>query len=734
MDAVVRAGFWRRLAAYLIDSIILNAVVLLFVLFTGLLGYFIGAVAAILYVTVFWAALGATPGKLALGIRIVVPGREERSGIGAGRAIARLFGYVLSAFPLGLGFLWAAWDTDKQAWHDKLTGTMVLVDQKRVKEAAVLSSSGIPMLSQAERGEDARAWPLLLLPLVCLLAFIWIPMFQLIRLSFSETRIFGTDTVFVGFKNYARLFGDPIFWKSLGNSFFLTLTGSSGLWVTLVGLGIAFLLSRAKLGAEIGVRRALSLLIICGSSLVMAEIFRGWFLSPRGFIPQLLGNSGIQVRADDPRYMFRALDIVMTVETAAIAIPLGVALFAALFRGSTGGQAISEPGHAAAKILIGAAAILVTIAAFSLSGFTTVWALTGGGPASMTMVLPVAAYQSAYMRMQFGSGAAYGVLLMIPLFCWGILIWVMAKFSGAAIYLHDGGPTNARPDQPQIGPRVLAWIGIVIFCLFLLFMCITPLLFTIFNSFKATSQLMESPFTLWPKMFMPDNYSRVLGDLGFLSALFRPLLYIIPSLVLQLGVSLLGGYALGRFRFVGREVVFLLVCATMFIGPSEVSLSLFLTSVNIHINNTYVPLIFAWAGCPLGIFMFTLFFNGRRIDAARLALAADDPARRSIRDKLVPDAICMAVFTAIVLLIRMMNDTIVPLIFINRASLFPLGVRIAQLANSMSTNLGIQNAAFTLGLIPPLILAVSFLLLQKRFFTRMQIFMPGLGGTSKKEQ
>jgi uncharacterized RDD family membrane protein YckC len=43
-----------------------------------------------------------------------------------GQFVGRYFGYILSALPLFLGFLWAAWDPKKQTWHDKLAGTYVV--------------------------------------------------------------------------------------------------------------------------------------------------------------------------------------------------------------------------------------------------------------------------------------------------------------------------------------------------------------------------------------------------------------------------------------------------------------------------------------------------------------------------------------------------------------------------------------------------------------------------------
>jgi uncharacterized RDD family membrane protein YckC len=77
-------------------------------------------------VILFWRYCGATPGKMAIGARIV----DAKTGgaPGAGRLVVRFLAYVVSALPLYLGFLWMAWDRRKQGWHDKIAGTIVVYE------------------------------------------------------------------------------------------------------------------------------------------------------------------------------------------------------------------------------------------------------------------------------------------------------------------------------------------------------------------------------------------------------------------------------------------------------------------------------------------------------------------------------------------------------------------------------------------------------------------------------
>ena len=120
-----RAGFWRRFAAALIDGIIVGVVSGVLEAALHSVGYFLAIVLGVAYYG--WlegSASGQTVGKRGMGIRVY----DLRAGgpIGPGRAIGRYFARILSAIPLFLGYFWMLWDDEKQTWHDKLVGSVVV--------------------------------------------------------------------------------------------------------------------------------------------------------------------------------------------------------------------------------------------------------------------------------------------------------------------------------------------------------------------------------------------------------------------------------------------------------------------------------------------------------------------------------------------------------------------------------------------------------------------------------
>ncbi len=75
-------------------------------------------------IVAFWRWLGATPGKKLFGMQIVDETTLQPAS--ATQHLIRFVGYVVSAAVLFIGFIWVAFDKQKQGWHDRLSNTLVL--------------------------------------------------------------------------------------------------------------------------------------------------------------------------------------------------------------------------------------------------------------------------------------------------------------------------------------------------------------------------------------------------------------------------------------------------------------------------------------------------------------------------------------------------------------------------------------------------------------------------------
>lgn len=134
------AGFWIRLGARVLDGIILNIVNAGVIFLIGatmggdsspdammqiqLIGVGVNLLIAVVYETLFIGKFGATPGKMALKLKVVRPDGQPISYL---RSFGRHWATALSAMILGIGYLMAAFDREEhRALHDRICDTRVV--------------------------------------------------------------------------------------------------------------------------------------------------------------------------------------------------------------------------------------------------------------------------------------------------------------------------------------------------------------------------------------------------------------------------------------------------------------------------------------------------------------------------------------------------------------------------------------------------------------------------------
>jgi uncharacterized RDD family membrane protein YckC len=127
-----KAGFWVRFFAIIIDSVGIGIV-------SGILSGFMNAstdpfdtsrsslqtLIGVLYFSYFWSAQGGgqTLGMRVLNIKVV---RTDGSALTILQAFIRYIGLIVSVACIFIGVIWAAFDANKQGWHDKIAGTYVI--------------------------------------------------------------------------------------------------------------------------------------------------------------------------------------------------------------------------------------------------------------------------------------------------------------------------------------------------------------------------------------------------------------------------------------------------------------------------------------------------------------------------------------------------------------------------------------------------------------------------------
>ncbi len=219
---------------------------------------------------------------------------------------------------------------------------------------------------------------------------------------------------------------------------------------------------------------------------------------------------------------------------------------------------------------------------------------------------------------------------------------------------------------------------------------LTPFVWMVSTSFKTAMQAIASPPVLIPNPLVWANYPDAFVRMNYPRALFNTLVYAVPSVIGTLLSCSLVAYGFAIIKWPGRNIVFVVVLATMML-PGQVTLvPLYVIFAKLGWTNTYLPLILpcffssyvgSWSGAFF-IFLLRQFFLGipkDLVDAARVDGAGEF---RILFQIVLPLSMPALITVCLLTFIDKWNDFQGPLIYIQDQTLFPLA-RAAQVFQSV---------------------------------------------------
>ncbi len=177
--------------------------------------------------------------------------------------------------------------------------------------------------------------------------------------------------------------------------------------------------------------------------------------------------------------------------------------------------------------------------------------------------------------------------------------------------------------------EVLVWILLVLVVIFTL----APILFMFVASFMDAKQIMSMPFQWIPsrkfftsadRTFLTNFHKAIWGNSGSFSFprnILNSLIVAITDSVTTVLLASLAGYGLAKFKFRGRNFVFMAIMATMMIPFEAIMIPLYMVASGMHMINTYRGLIVPFMVSAFGVFQmrqYLITFPGEYLDAARV--------------------------------------------------------------------------------------------------------------------
>ncbi len=503
--------------------------------------------------------------------------------------------------------------------------------------------------SRRLRGVLGRDWKVafpFVLPMVVIMAglILW-PFIDALMLSTTTLNFLTGQTVYVGMRNYLRLFSNSDYIQAIQNTFQFTLW-SLGI-KTVTGLTIALILN-SKLPFR-NVLSGIMLLPWIVPEIVTALAWKSIYDPIFGGLNPILQGLGI---IDRPLGWLSDPNLAMP-SVIAVNVWKGIPFYTLLLL--SGLKAIDREQLEAAEVdganvverfrhvtLPGLRYVILVMLLLSFiltfNQFGLIFLMTGGGPSGATKLYSILAYEKAIGSLQYGPGIAIA-FSVAPLMA--ILIWLLARF------MRQDDRGSARSGKSSFGDRILKAVGrfftwildaiflpfqwiengfyalsrqirtvlgkpagrpmleregrerlsltarlliLVPFMIFVLF----PFFWVIITSLKTTPQISQRYSIFWPQPFTLEQYRSLIWDSPFLTWLGNSVLVATIATIISVAFAALSAYALSRLKFIGAGLLTTVLLITYLLPGTLLFIPLYQILSEIGMINSYAALILTY--------------------------------------------------------------------------------------------------------------------------------------------
>jgi len=288
----------------------------------------------------------------------------------------------------------------------------------------------------------------------------------------------------------------------------------------------------------------------------------------------------------------------------------------------------------------------------------------------------------------------------------------------------SAGALPALEEESGRDPRsdrfVFSWWHLVLFPL--AFLMLIPMIWMIITSLQTLNETRHFPPILVPSSIQWQNYTEVLQRAPFARWFLNTLVVTVVVVAGNLLFCSLAGYAFARIKFFGRDVVFILVLATLMIPFQVIMIPTFIIVRKLGLIDTLGALIVPNLAGAFVIFLLRQFFRSLPIELEEAA-RIDGASRLGVLFKIVlPLSGPVLATVAVITFLWTWNDFLWPLITIYNPDNMTLQLGLTTFQGAHQTNTHLLMAANVMSVIPVLFL----------FFVAQRFFIRGIATSGLK--
>lgn len=289
----------------------------------------------------------------------------------------------------------------------------------------------------------------------------------------------------------------------------------------------------------------------------------------------------------------------------------------------------------------------------------------------------------------------------------------------AAPDIRRAAPSAKRPKRAAERESVVSRSGAMLVMAVFTFYFLIPIWWLLVSATKTRGEF-ASTAPLW---FTPDGVSNLIGNLGALFGynsgvyvhwLVNSVLYAGVGAFLGTLVAAMCGYALAKYRFRGREVIFNVVLSGVLVPATALALPLFLIFSEVQLTNTYWSVFLPSIVSPFGVYLARIYAASsvpdELLEAARLDGSGEVRTFFTVAARLMsPALVTMFLFQ----FVAIWNNFFLPLIMLRDQTLFPITLGLYTWNSSIGQAPELRSLVIVGAFVSIVPLIIAFLSLQR---------------------